>query len=151
MPARIKTIQELRRELGVKTRLSRRLRAQRRKLATRLAALDRRIAAIVGGAGPSPKRKKRKKRKKRVVKKRRKKAAKKKAAKRPRRRRGKSLLASIAKVLAANKDGMRTKEVAAAVKKAGYKTKSKDFRGIVSATLRADKFKRIKRGVYTLK
>ena len=60
-------------------------------------------------------------------------------------------MASIAGVLGAKKGGMRIKEVVAAVKKAGYKTKSKDFRGIVSATLRTPKFKRIKRGVYTLK
>ena len=146
MPGKIKTIPELQRELIAKRSLLRRLRARRRKLATRAAALDRRIAAIEGGAGPSPKRKKRKKRKKSVVRKRRKKTA-----KRGPRRRGKSLVAYIAKVLAAKKDGMRTKEVAAAVKKVGYKTKSKDFYGIVSATLRTDKFKRIKRGVYTLK
>lgn len=148
MPGKIKTIPELQRELIAKRSLLRRLRAQRRKLATRTAALDRRIAAIDGGAGPSPKRKKRKKR---VIKKRRKKAAKKKAVKRGSRRKGKSLVAYIAKVLAAKKDGMRIKEVVAAVKKAGYKTKSKDFRGIVSATLRTDNFNRIKRGVYALK
>ncbi len=145
MPGKTKTIPELQRELIAKRSLLRRLRARRRKLATRTAALDRRIGAIEGVAGPSPKRKKR------VVKKRRKKAAKKKVAKRGRRRRGESLVAYIAKVLAAKKDGMRTKEVAAAVKKVGYKTKSKDFYGIVSATLRTPKFKRIKRGVYTLK
>lgn len=143
MPGKTKTIPELQRELSAKRSLLRRLRAQRRKLATRAAAHDRRIAAIEGGAGPSPKRKKRKKR---VVRKRGKKAA-----KRGRGRRGKSLVASIADVLAAKKGGMRTQEVATAVKKAGYKTKSKDFYGIVSATLRTPKFKRIKRGVYTLR
>lgn len=148
MPAKIKTVQELRRELKAKMRSLAKLRAQRRKLVTRAAALDRKIGAIAGA--PAPKRKKRKKalrkRKKKVIRKRGKKAP-----KRGRGPRGKSLVASIADVLAAKKDGMRTKEVAAAVQKAGYKTKSKDFYGIVSATLRTPKFKRIKRGVYTLR
>ena len=145
MPAKIKTIQELRRELKAKMRSLAKLRAQRRKLVTRAAALDRKIDAIAGA--PAPKRKKAvRKRRKKVLRRRRKKVA-----KRRRRTRGKPLVAYIAQVLAANKGGMRTKEVAAAVKKAGYKTKSKDFYGIVSPTLRDPKFKRIKRGVYTLK
>ena len=47
-------------------------------------------------------------------------------------------------------DGMRVKEVVGAVKKAGYKSLSKDFYGIVATTLRNKKFKRIKRGLYKL-
>jgi hypothetical protein len=44
---------------------------------------------------------------------------------------------------------MRVKNVMAAVKKAGYKSLSKDFYGIVAATLRDDKrFVKISRGVY---
>jgi len=46
---------------------------------------------------------------------------------------------------------MRVKEVVPAVKKAGYKTRSKDFYGIVATALREDKrFKRLGRGVYAV-
>jgi len=62
----------------------------------------------------------------------------------------KPLVDFVAGVLAGSK-GMRVKEVAAAVKKAGYKTNSKDFYGIVATTLRDKKFAKVSRGVYTVK
>ena len=139
MPAKIRTIQELRRELSTKVRSLAKLRVQRRKLATRATALDRRIAAIEGGATAAPKRRKAAKKRGKKV------------AKRRRRSGVKPLAAHIADVLAGSKAGMRTGEVVKAVKKAGYKTKSKAFHGIVSATLRTPGFKRVKRGVYTLR
>ena len=142
MPAKIRTIQELRRELNAKVRSLAKLRAQRRRLATRTTALDRRIAAIEGGVPAVPKRRK-------AAKKRRKKVAKR--AQRRRRSGVKPLAAHMADVLAGSKAGMRTGEVVKAVKKAGYKTKSKAFHGIVSATLRTPSFRRVKRGVYKLR
>ena len=46
---------------------------------------------------------------------------------------------------------MMAKDVTAAVLKAGYPTKSKDFYGIVAATLREDpSFTKVRRGVYRL-
>ncbi len=54
-------------------------------------------------------------------------------------------------VLAKAGNGMRAINVAKAVLGAGYKTFSKDFYGIVAATLRDRKnFKRLRRGVYAL-
>lgn len=73
---------------------------------------------------------------------------------RPRKRRaratGKPLIEYVRAVLAKAPQGMRAKDVASAVTKAGYRSFSKDFYGIVATTLRDKRFKRLHRGVYTL-
>jgi len=141
---RARTIQELRKELQAKERAVAKLSAQRNKLVAELAKVDRDIAKL-GGATESGKVRKRAGRPAG-----RKKAAKK-VSKRRKGRKGKPLVDYIHRVLAKKSGGMRVKEVAAAVKKAGYKTRSKDFYGIVAAALRDDKrFKRLGRGVYAL-
>ena len=135
MSPRTRTIAELKRELRAKERAVGRLVSRRRKLAARLEALDRRIeslggqAASTGSAGRSAKGGRR----------------------RRRRATGKPLVKFIQKALARAKGGLRAKDVTTAVVKAGYPTHSKDFYGIVAAALRdTSKFKRLKRGVYTL-
>ena len=139
MPAQTKTIQDLRKELKAKTKKLAKLRQQRRKAAVTLAAIDKQIASLVGRATkPGPKKK--------VAKK---KVAKKKAGK-AKRATGTPLLTYVQNALGKAPDGMRVKEVVGAVKKAGYKSLSKDFYGIVATTLRNKKFKRIKRGLYKL-
>jgi len=64
---------------------------------------------------------------------------------------GKPLVECIKDVLAGSKGGMRVKDIASAVQKAGYKTKAKDFYRIVAATVQGDDFKKLGRGIYTLK
>ena len=57
----------------------------------------------------------------------------------------------IVDVLKKAGQGMRVKDVMAAVTEAGYVSSSKDFYGIVAAALRDDKrFRKLSRGVYTL-
>jgi len=48
-------------------------------------------------------------------------------------------------------DGMRVKDIMAAVRKAGYKTNSKDFYGVVATAVREGGFQKLSRGVYTLR
>ena len=141
---RTKTIQELRKELQAKERAVSKLSVQRDKLVAKLAKVDREIAKL-DGATESGKDRKRAGRPAG-----RQKAAKK-VSKRRKGRKGKPLTDYIQRVLAKKSDGMRVKEVAAAVKKAGYETRSKDFYGIVATALRDDKqFKRLARVVYAL-
>ncbi len=151
MPAKTKTIEDLKKELKAKTKRLAQLRQQRRKAAAKLAAIDKQIASLAGQASkPGPKKKAGKKKvaKKKVGKK---KVAKKKAGKKKAKRAtGTPLLTYVQNVLAKAGDGMRVKEVVAAVKKAGYKSLSKDFYGIVATTLRDKKFKRVGRGIYKL-
>ncbi len=132
MPKRTRTIQEVEKELRAKQTELATLKAKRDKLARRLAAVDQQIGRLSGGAAPA----RRKKAQRKVT--------------RRRRRGGTSLVSCIEQVLAGAKGGMRTKDVAEAVTKAGYKTRAKDFYNIVAKTLRDDRFKRVKRGVYTL-
>ena len=62
-----------------------------------------------------------------------------------------SLSNTLAEALKA-KSKLTVAEVAEAALAAGYKSKSKDFRNIVSMTLSKDKrFRRVRRGVYALK
>ncbi|MCJ7544338.1 MAG: hypothetical protein MUP47_07205 [Phycisphaerae bacterium] len=139
MPPRTKTIAELRRELRVKERVLGRLVLLRRRLAARLAALDRRIASLHGAARWVGARATGRRAKARRGRGRRKRAT------------GKPLVSYIHATLARAKRGMRAKDVTKAVVKAGYRTYSKDFYGIVAAALRdTSKFKRLKRGIYTL-
>lgn len=73
---------------------------------------------------------------------------------RPRKRRsratGKPLVEYVRAVLGKAPQGMRAKDVTSAVRKAGYRSFSKDFYGIVATTLRDKRFKKLRRGVYTL-
>jgi len=149
MPARSKTIQELRRELAAKEKQLDKLLAQRRSLAARLAKLDKAIVAA-GGEAPQPKaRKARKRRKLKAAG--RKAAPRRKAVKKTGRARSKPLVEYIKQVLGKSGKPLRAKEVMQAVRAAGYKTRSKDFYGIVASALRDTKtFMRVSRGVYTL-
>ena len=158
MAPRTKTIEELKRELGAKERLVARLQAKRAKVAAQLKKIDSQIATTSGAAETKPRRRRRK----RVAKAkpaRRRKAAKakrrapKKAPKRARRRRatGAPLAGYLRKALAGKEQGVRVRDLASAVVKAGYKTYSKDFYGIVATALRDGKeFKKLGRGVYAL-
>jgi len=64
---------------------------------------------------------------------------------------GKSLVQYIRGVLGRARGGMRVKDIVVAVQKAGYKSAAKDFYGLVAAAVRGDKFKKLGRGIYTLK
>ena len=142
-----KTIKQLRKELQTQEKKLTKLRSQRKILAGRIEAVDNKIADILGQATQTAG-KKRKKAVKKVAKK---KVAKKAAKKATKKNTGtKPLIAYIADALADKKSGMRAGQVAQAVTKAGYKSISKNFSGIISATLRDKKFKRVKHGVYTL-
>ncbi len=149
MPAKKMSIAQLRRLLAAHENKLDKLQKQRTTLARRLSTVDAKIAEL-GGEVPAakPKRKKRKAAKKAAKKKvAKKKATKKKTASKP--ATGKTLLAYLKAAIAKSKKGMRVTDAAKAVVKAGYKTKAKDFYGIVAATMRDKKnFKKIKRGVY---
>ena len=145
---RAKTIAQLRKELVVKERQLRRLVARRGKVATLLEQIDRRIAAVGGEAPPSGRRRRKKATRRKL---RRKPKPARKAKRRRRAAVRKPVVEYIKKVLRRAADGMRARDIAAAVRKAGYPTKSKDFYSIVATTLATDdRFKRISRGVYKL-
>lgn len=134
------TIAKLKREIAARERQVERLLAQRGKVAKQLADVDRQIEAL-GGEVPAAKKRPGRKPSK--------------GAAKPRTRRlpknVKSLPEYVRDVLAGAKDGMRVKEVEAAVRKAGYKTFSKDFYGSVATALREGPFQKVSRGVYKLK
>ena len=149
MARRTLTIAELRQRLEASEKKLKKLVARREKLAKQLAAVDARIAAIGGkaraaarGRAKAPK----------AVKKRPGRKPKAAAAKAPRKRAtGRALAEYIADILKPATGGMRVKHVMAAVTKAGYVSKAKDFYGIVAAALRDDaRFKKVSRGVYTM-
>lgn len=145
---RIKSVTELREELAVKVRQLAELTAQRKTLARGLAALDKRIAALGGEAPPAKPRRRRKARRGRKPGRR---AAKKAARKVGRGYRAKPLVAYIAGALKKARKGMRARDVAAAVLKAGYPTSSKDFYHTVAKTLATEAgFQRVTRGVYAV-
>ena len=156
MAPRVKTIDELQKELESKQRKVDRLQSRRDKLADELDAADREIAKLTGEGrsqrgGRKSTRKTTRKRKK-AARGRRKKTT----ARKPRRARkratGRPLAEYIKDVLKNHPKGMRVKEIQAAVRKAGYRSSSKDFYGIVAAALRdEDNFQRVSRGVYKLK
>ena len=167
MPARTKTIAELRKELTVKERALAKLQSHRNTLARQIDSVDREINGLTGG-GSAPRKRRRKKSakaaKKTVRAKRVKKSKKAGKVKKVRRKRKASIKKSARKkvtarplaqyiqaVLAKAKKGMRVTEVVKAVLKAGYRTKSKGFYGVVAAALRENKsFRRVRRGVYKL-
>jgi len=130
VPGKVKTIRQLEQEIKSKQQQVSKLRRQRRKLAADLAKIDRQIASLIGGAAAAGARTGG-------------------GRKRRRAKNEQSLVDAIAGVLKGRK-GMRAVEIAAAVRKAGYKTYSKDFYGIVASTLRDKRFKRIRRGIYAV-
>lgn len=147
----LKTIAELQKEIDRQRRQVDKLVARRAKLQSRVAGLDRQIAAIAGSAdvsvsGVSVPRL----------------AAAPRAivqavtglvapAKRGRRRSEQSLGAFIVGVLGKADEPMRARDIKDAVVKAGYKTTSKTFYNIVATTLREDgRFKKVGRGLYKL-
>ncbi len=144
MAKKTKTIQQLQQELEAKTQQLDALQSERDKLAAQLDAVDKQIAALTGKAGKRGRKATRKKS-----------AGRKPATKTRRPRRGKGakpLVEYVKQVLAKSDDGMRVKDIMEAVKKAGYKSSSKDFYGIVAAAVRdEDNFEKVKRGVYKLK
>jgi len=135
MPARIRSIEELRQELEAREKELAGLRSQRTRLVRELAALDDRIARLVGEE-LQPKRKR---------------AGKKKVRRKRKRAGGKPLNQYIEEVLSKAKGAMRTTDIMNAVTKAGYRSTSKRFYYVVARTLRVDKrFRRVRPGLYKL-
>jgi hypothetical protein len=151
MARRTMSIRELRRALAAQEKRVTKLVVQRKQLAARLRDLDAQIVGLGGEVPAAPKKPGRKPGKKvaKPVRRGRKPAAKR--AKRRKRATGRPLAEYIIDVLKKAGGGMRVKDVMAAVRKAGYASMSKDFYGIVAATLRDSKqFKKLSRGVYAL-
>lgn len=138
MSPKIRSIEDLRRELKKREAEIDKLLARRVKLAAKLETLDRKIVLLGGEVSAAPAKSRR--------------GRPPKAGKRGRKRSGKPLLEYVKQVLADAADGMRVKDVMAAVTKAGYKSASKDFYTIVASALRDPKvFVNVSRGVYKLK
>ena len=142
MPPRTRSIQQIRRELAAKERQVRKLESRRRRLTDELARVDREIAAATGDG-------------RRAQKATGMKAARRgrppKTAGRRRRATGRPLTEYLVDVLKRAKKPMRVKDICSAATKAGYKSYSKDFYGIVAATLRDQPaFSRVGRGLYKL-
>ena len=130
----IKTISELKRELKLRQQMLEVLYVKRDKLARKLKVVEKNIAAITGEATSGSTFGVRAPRKGKF-----------------RGKGGKPLVSYLRDVLAKAPKGMRARDIAKAVVKAGYPTTSKSFYSIVAATLRDKKnFKRLARGVYTL-
>ena len=133
-----RTIAELRAELAAKEKQVSKLRAQRKKIMKQLAALDGEIAAL--GGGPF-------KRKRKVATK-----ATRTAATRKGPARTQPSLADVLAQVLAGKGNVKVAEAAKSARAAGYKSTSSQFGNIVSQALAADKrFRKVSRGVYTLK
>ena len=128
------TIAELRAELAAKEKQLAGLQAKRAGLAKQLDAIDQQIAALSGDGRRAPK----------------KKAPAKPVARRTMPKNVKPLIEYVREALARAEDGMRVKDIMAAVQKAGYKTNSKDFYGVVATAVREGGFQKLCRGVYTL-
>ena len=128
------TIAELRAALAAKERQLAKLQAKRTGLAKQLGEIDQQIATLGGTGRRGPR-----------------KAPTKPVARRTMPKNVKPLIDYAKDVLAGAKDGMRVKDVMAAVQKAGYKTHSKDFYGQVAVMLRDKAFRKLGRGVYTLR
>ena len=129
-----KTIAELRAALASKEKQLAKLQAKRAGLAKQLDAIDRQIAVLSGDGRRAPK----------------KKAPAKPASRRTMPKNVKPLIEYVREALAEAKDGMRVKDIMAAVQKAGYKTNSKDFYGVVATAVREGGFQKLSRGVYTV-
>lgn len=116
-------------EIRLRERVLAPLLRRRAKVAAKLAALDRRLAALGGRAGP----------------------ARRAGAAGPRGRRAKNAK-TLAETLVSVLRGktLSVSEAAAAVKRAGYRTNSRHFRTQVNIALFKDRrFKRVSRGKYT--
>jgi len=128
------TIAELQAALAATEKQLAKLQAQRDTLAKQMAEIDAEIAALTGDGRRGPRT---------AV-----------AVPASRRKRGKNernLIEYIRDALSQAADGMRVKDIMAAVQKAGYESSSKDFYGLVAAAVRDGSFERVKRGVYKLK
>lgn len=144
--AKTKSVAQLRKELAAKERQIDRLKTKRAKVAGELERLDKQIARLSGKPAASAKSGGKKGApKKRATKKR----AKKKRHRRPKNKAG--LADTLAQVLK-GKEGVSIEEAVDLVRKAGYKTTSKNLRGLVGQRLSGDdRFKSVDRGVYALK
>lgn len=133
---RTRTIAELRAELAASEKQLAKLQAQREKLAKQTDRLDRDIAILSGGGRRARGR-----------------AATK--ARGPRRRKMprnvKPLIEYVKEGLAKVGAGMRVKDITSAVQTAGYRTFSKDFYGQVAVAVQDKAFRKLGRGVYTLR
>jgi len=151
----VKTIEQLRQELEAKVMELSKLLAYRDKLQAELDAVGRRISLLHGEKPAAVAKRGRPGRKPKAAKAAEPaapKAAKAKKGRRGRRAKGdKNLLEYIKQVLADKSDGMRIKDIASAVKDAGYKSAAKDFYTIVATTMREPGvFTKTGRGVYKL-
>ena len=141
---RVKTIEQLRKELAVREKAVKSLSARRVKAVARLAAIDHAIALATGGKAPSVagikvSSKVRVKRRKRG------------AGKRGTAKGGLKLVDVLKGVLGKSDQPMRVMDIEKAAVEAGYKSSSTDFYGIVATALRAgDVFKKVDRGLYKL-
>ena len=133
MPKTNKTVAELRAELAAKEKQVADLQAKRVDLAKQLDAIDQQIATLGGTGRRGPK-----------------KATTKPVARRKMPKNVKPLIEYVREALAKAKEGMRVKDIMAAVQKAGYKTNSKDFYGVVATAVREGGFQKLSRGVYTV-
>jgi hypothetical protein len=125
------SIAELQQALQERNREARLLQQRRKALLAELAGVDKRLSTLLGSKPAAPRR--------RV------------AAGRGRRRAGGTLPDAITKVLAAAGKPMRLRDIAQAVKAAGYKSASRDFYNVVSQALHAKpQFKNVRRGFYRL-
>jgi hypothetical protein len=150
---KLKTIEQLRRELEQKETLLNKLQAQRGAVVRQLAGIDRTIAQLLGTTasvevvaprGRGGRRGRPPGRPAKVV-------AKPAAKADGRKLRRGSLPAYIVQVLEQAGKPMRAVEIQKAVLKAGYKTDSKDFYGIVATALRNPRrFQNVSRGLYRL-
>ena len=147
--ARQRSISDLQTELQRKRSELARLRAQGSRLAAELEEVNKRIDGLSGGGAATGAAGRRAKAAPRRAKKR---PASKRAVRQPAKRAtGTPLADYIARALAGS-DGMRVRDIEAAVRKAGYRSAAKDFYNIVAATLRdRPEFRRVSRGVYKLK
>jgi len=139
----VKSIEQLRRELAKKEQVLNKLQMRRDKLQAKLEGVDKLIAQMLGQAVKG----RRGGRRAAAA------TVSKKApvARKAQGRGGKALVDYVKQVLANKDDGMRVRDIMTAVKKAGYKSISKDFYTIVAATVRAPKtFTKLARGVYKL-
>ena len=146
---RSKTIAELRRQLAAQEGRLGKLQARRQGLSRQLERVDREIASLGGDVGAAKPRAARKVAKKAVTR------GRKKVAKEAERAVGravaKPLSMFLAEALGKAREGQRAKDLAAAVLKAGYVTKDKNFKQTVASLLGTDKrFTRVSRGIYKL-
>ena len=131
---KVRTIAELRHELEQKEKQLGKLASRREALLRELQKIDRQIGQIQGQGTATV----------RAT------ARTEKSSARGQRATGTPLIQYVKDVLAKSADGLRVKDIAKSVEKAGYHSKSKDFYSIVAAQMQNDAFKRVGRGIYKL-